>query len=435
MRPIYINNKNAKGMVLFLGIEFAYMCATLLFRPAEEAFPDIQMEAKDISVNGQKYTDMPVVALQERKNVHELPLNLKYVDRHGEGYENFYDIKFSLEITSEAGVIKNEAGLVSLELDMAEYTFSNIAVDHIYRDITVHKGILAENGEDDCRKSGNIKGNMVSKEAEQLFIKLSSLPGLGRVKQEVQDMINLVKMHRIRQERGMDVVPQSLHMVFYGNPGTGKTTVARLLAEIYKEIGVLSKGQLVEVDRSDMVSRYIGGTAIKVREAVDRAQGGILFIDEAYALTDYQGENDFGPEAVSTLLKQMEDHREDLIVIVAGYTEKMKVFLDSNPGLRSRFNRFLHFEDYSSRELTEIFECMCRENGYTVGTKCLNHVKAYFEKETGKKNFANGRTVRNLFEGAIVSQANRLAAYSFISDEELVRLRKRDVKNAERRSS
>lgn len=433
MRPIYINHHNAKGMVLLIGVKFVHMCAIILFRPGDEACPDIQMEARDISVNGQKYTDMAAIVLQEKENVYELPINLKHIDRHGEGYENFYNIRFCLGITSEIGDIKNENGIVALELDMEEYTFSNIAVDHIYRDITVHKGMLAKNEEDDCCKSGNIKENTISEEAEQLFTKLSSLTGLGRVKQEVQDMINLVKVHRIRQERGMNVVPQSLHMVFYGNPGTGKTTIARLLAEIYKEIGVLSKGQLVEVDRSDLVSRYIGGTAIKVREAVDRACGGILFIDEAYALTDYKGENDFGPEAVSTLLKQMEDHRDDLIVIVAGYTEKMKVFLDSNPGLRSRFNRFLHFEDYNARELTDIFSYMCNENGYTVGTKCLNYVRAYFEKETDKKNFANGRTVRNLFERAIVSQANRLAAYMLISDEELVRIRKTDVKNAGRR--
>lgn len=382
----------------------------------------------------QKYTDKMAIALRERGNIHELPINLKYIDRHGNGYEDFYNVQFSLEITSETGAIKDETGIVTMELDMAQYTFSNIAIDHIYRDITVHKGIPAQKELEERWKNENIEEKAVSAETEELLGQLFSLPGLGRVKQEVREMLNLVKIRRIRQGRGMEVAFQSLHMVFYGNPGTGKTTIARLLAKIYKEIGVLSKGQLVEVDRSDLVSRYIGGTAIKVREVVDRALGGILFIDEAYALTDYQGENDFGPEAVATLLKQMEDHREDLIVIVAGYTKKMEGFLDSNPGLRSRFNRFLHFEDYDSGELTDIFEWMCQNNGYEVGEKCLNHVKKYFEKQSIKKNFANGRTVRNLFEGAIVSQANRLASYTSITDEELARLRKRDVKNAEKRS-
>ena len=372
---------------------------------------------------------MKAIALLEKENVYELPLNLKYVDKHSGSYKHFYAIQFCLNIASEAGAIKNECGIVTLELDMEKQTFSNIAVDHIYRDITVHKGMPIQ---EDNKKITSIKEYAESADAEQSLTKLSSLPGLNRVKQEVQNMINLVKIHKIRQERGLEIVPQSLHMVFYGNPGTGKTTIARLLAELYKEIGVLSKGQLVEVDRSDLVSRYIGGTALKVREAVERAMGGILFIDEAYSLTDYHGENDFGPEAVSTLLKQMEDHRENLIVIVAGYTEKMEAFLDSNPGLRSRFNRFLHFEDYSPRELTDIFEWICKENGYTVGQKCLNYVKSYFEKEARKKNFANGRTARNLFERAIVSQANRLAAYTSISDEELMRLRKKDVKNIQK---
>lgn len=265
---------------------------------------------------------------------------------------------------------------------------------------------------------------------EDLKAELESYIGLDAVKREVETLINLVTVQKLRKENGLPVNDLSLHMVFSGNPGTGKTMIARLMARIYKSLGILSKGQLVEVDRSGLVAGYVGQTAIKTEEVIQKALGGVLFIDEAYALTN-KGGNDYGQEAVDTLLKAMEDHRDDLIVIVAGYTELMEAFIRSNPGLESRFNRFLHFPDYTIDEMMAIFDLRCRQSGYTLAEDAKPILRDLLKLlSLDVKGFGNARGVRNLFERAVTAQANRLSTDPEITREDLMLLTADDIRAA-----
>ena len=266
---------------------------------------------------------------------------------------------------------------------------------------------------------------------EDLKKELNEYIGLDTVKKEVESLINLVTVQKMRKENGLPVNDLSLHMVFSGNPGTGKTMVARLMARIYKSLGILSKGHLVEVDRSGLVAGYVGQTAIKTGEAIQKAMGGVLFIDEAYALTN-RGGNDYGQEAVDTLLKAMEDHRDDLIVIVAGYTELMEEFVHSNPGLESRFNRFLNFPDYTVQEMMDIFDMRCRKSGYELAEDARGLLRSLLALlSLDVKGFGNARGVRNLFERAVAAQANRLAALPDVTREMLMTLTADDLRAAE----
>ena len=249
---------------------------------------------------------------------------------------------------------------------------------------------------------------------EELLNELNSLVGLEAVKKDVAALVNFLKVQQLRRTKTLPTTPITLHHVFYGNPGTGKTTVARLLSGIFRGLNLLSRGHLVETDRSGLVAGYVGQTALKVREVVDQALGGILFIDEAYSLAG-QGQ-DYGQEAIETLLKQMEDHRDDLVVIAAGYTDKMRFFLGSNPGLRSRFTRFLDFRDYTPEELIAIFELFCRRDGYSLSVEAKDKLKALFTAAymSRDETFGNARDARTLFERAIQNLANRVVSLTSI---------------------
>ncbi len=245
---------------------------------------------------------------------------------------------------------------------------------------------------------------------QDLLDELNSLVGLEKVKSRVNDLIAYQKVQKMRCEKNLHLVKNTLHLAFTGNPGTGKTTVARIVGRIYKRIGLLSKGHFVEVSRTDLIAGYQGQTALKVKKVIERAKGGVLFIDEAYSITENDHSDSYGRECLTELTKALEDYREDLVVIVAGYTEPMKKFFESNPGLKSRFNTFIEFDDYSPDELDEILTSMCEKNDYTLENEVKKKIHLYFEQKVASKdeNFANGRLVRNIYDDLVMNHARRV---------------------------
>lgn len=264
---------------------------------------------------------------------------------------------------------------------------------------------------------------------QKLVDELDALVGLQGVKDEIQSLINLIRIRKLREQMKMPLMDMSYHMVFTGAPGTGKTTVARIVAKIYQELGILSKETVIETDRSGLVAGYVGQTALKVHELVEQAAGGVLFIDEAYALVNPDVPNDFGMEAVDTLVKLMEDHRDDLVIIVAGYTQEMKAFLKCNTGLLSRFNKFIDFPDYSNQELLDILDVMAANAGLTIEQDAKDAVgKRLAQMDTEQKaEFGNARGIRNMFEKIVINQANRLIEQSHPTREMLMTIIKEDI--------
>ena len=260
---------------------------------------------------------------------------------------------------------------------------------------------------------------------------LNTLVGMENIKQEINTLINFLKVQKLRQMRGLTQMPLSLHMVLAGPPGTGKTTVARLIGRIYRALGFLPSGHLIETDRAGLVAPFVGQTALKVDEMVEKALGGILFIDEAYALMPRGGQNgqDFGLEAIETLLKRMEDQRGKLAVIIAGYGDELHRFLEANPGVKSRFNRYFYFEHYKPQEMADIFTTFCSEHQLTLTSEAhtllLHHLTAVYHKRT--RAFGNGRYARNLLEKTIERQANRIVHLEPITDELLCTLTQDDI--------
>ncbi|PKL15599.1 MAG: AAA family ATPase [Spirochaetae bacterium HGW-Spirochaetae-5] len=264
---------------------------------------------------------------------------------------------------------------------------------------------------------------------EQVMERINALVGMENIKEEIKSFINFVSIRTERDKRQLPVTPLSLHAVFYGPPGTGKTTIARLLGRVYKALGLLSSGHLVETDRAGLVAGYVGQTAIKTDEMVMKAKDGVLFIDEAYTLAPENSANDFGRESIDTILKRMEDMREGFAVIAAGYTDEMERFINSNPGLKSRFSRYFYFDHYAPEELIKIFNIFAENVEFKLSSEAEIKLKDLITFFYSKKNrsFGNARFVRNVFDKIVQNQADRLAKITALTNELLCEITEEDI--------
>lgn len=256
----------------------------------------------------------------------------------------------------------------------------------------------------------------------QLLQEMNELVGLEKVKEQVSNLIAYQKVQKLRRTHGLVSTKNTMHLAFTGNPGTGKTTVARIVGRVYKQLGLLSKGHFIEVSRTDLIAGYQGQTALKVKAVIEEAKGGVLFIDEAYSITENDHCDSYGRECLTELTKALEDYRDDLVVIVAGYTEPMRLFFKSNPGLKSRFNTFIEFDDYNGQQLFDILQSMCKQNAYSMTDSVSAKAKEYLnaQAENKEEQFPNGRLVRNLFDNIVMNHAKRVAQLEAPSYNDLI---------------
>lgn len=262
---------------------------------------------------------------------------------------------------------------------------------------------------------------------EELLLKLKGLVGLEKVKNKVYDLIAYQKVQKLRKKNGLAISKNTLHLAFTGNPGTGKTTVARIIGRIYKQLGLLSKGHFIEVSRTDLIAGYQGQTALKVKNVIEKAKGGVLFIDEAYSITENEHSDSYGRECLTELTKALEDYREDLVVIVAGYTEPMQKFFESNMGLKSRFNTFIEFDDYNEDELLEMIINLFQKNDYELSYQMIDKIKTLLVKQNKNSNASNGRFVRNIYEDIVMEHSKRIAQIENPTIEDLKILKEEDL--------
>lgn len=331
------------------------------------------------------------------------------------------------EITKLADAIvqekSKEATLALLKKINAVVDDKSFPKDFLRIAKVLHQCIIEFYGREEVAKicSCDNKQENDSRTLPELLDELNSLVGLENVKAKVNDLIVYQKVQKLRRQNNLHTSKSTLHMAFTGNPGTGKTTVARIVGRIYKQLGLLSKGQFIEVSRTDLIAGYQGQTALKVKKVIEKAKGGVLFIDEAYSITENDHSDSYGRECLTELTKALEDYRDDLVVIVAGYTEPMKLFFESNPGLKSRFNTFIEFGDYSADELEEILISMCRSNDYVLSDDVCEKIRCSLAAKVAHKDehFANGRLVRNIFDDLIMNHARRVVNIPNPSREEL----------------